>query len=203
MIFTVTLCLFSVIAWGQTFNQAQAMQEISNAAASLTTMQCHFKQTKSLKMLGNKMVSNGFMYCEQPNKLRWEYVSPYTYTFILNDNKVLLRKGARNDVIDVRQNKMFKEIARIMMNSVLGKCLTDTKEFKVGIVQEGECYIATLIPLKKEMKQMFTNIVLHYDKKISMVTEVTLHERNGDFTNIELKEIQKNASIDAATFKIN
>lgn len=197
----LTLIGVSLASYAVTFNQQAAIKEISAAAAALKTMQCDFVQTKSLKMLGDKMVSKGKMYCSQPDKLKWQYLTPYQYTFILNGNKVGINKGSRSNVVDVQKNKMFKEIARIMMNTVLGKCFSD-KDFKTSVVQKGRTYVATLIPLKKEMKQMFTKIVLHYSKDAATVTEVELHEKNGDSTVIELKNIKKNAPINATTFKV-
>lgn len=199
----ILACLVSVVTATAQVDQEKAIAEISAAAASVKTMQCDFEQTKSLKMLGDKMVSKGVMLCRQPDMLRWEYVSPYTYTFILNSGTVTIVKGERTDVIDVNANKMFSEIARIMMDSVLGKCLTDKKNFKVTVKAEGDDYLATLIPLKKSMKQMFGRIVLHFDRKQAMVTAVELFENNGDSTFIRLYNIKKNKPIDESQFKAN
>lgn len=196
----VSCCVLNISAQG--VNEQKAIQEISRAAAAIKTMQCDFVQTKTLKMLGDKMVSKGKMYCRQPDQLRWEYVTPYTYTFILNNNKVLLKKGKRSDVIDVNQNMMFKEIARIMMNSVLGKSLTDKKDFKVSVSGNAQQYTATLVPVKKDMKQMFTKILLYYDVKAQMVKKVGLYEKNGDNTVIELVNIKKNTQINASVFSV-
>lgn len=197
------ICCNSTLAVAQSFNEMEAIQEISRVAASVKTLKCDFVQTKNLKMLGDKMISKGIMYCSQPNQLRWEYLSPYTYTFILNGNQVLLKKGSRNDIIDVNQNKMFKEIARIMMNSVLGKCLTDKKDFKVSLSSQDNYYIATLIPLKKEMKQTFTKIRLHYNRTSSMIVKVDMYEKNGDSTIIELIDIHRNDSVEASVYEIH
>lgn len=191
------------VAFAQKLDQPTVLNEISAAASSINTIQCDFVQTKSLKMLGDKMVSKGKMWCQQPNMLRWQYDSPYTYTFILNNNKVMVKKGNHSDVIDVSKNKMFKEIARIMMNSVLGKVLTEKTDFKASVVQRGQYFIVTLIPLKKEMKQMFASILLHYDTKLKLVTKVEMHEKNGDSTLIELQNIKKNATVNASLFKIS
>lgn len=199
----LTLVLTFSVAFAQELNQTKILDEISVAASSVKTMQCDFVQTKSLKMLGDEMVSEGQMWCQQPNMLRWQYNTPYTYTFVLNNNKVTIKKGNHSDVIDVNKNKMFKEIARIMMNSVLGKVLTDKTDFKASVVQSGQFYIVTLIPQKKEMKQMFTSILLHYDNKLKLVTKVGMHEKNGDSTLIELKNIKKNVPVNASLFKIS
>ena len=184
-------------------SEAQIRQQINQAASQMKSMQCDFVQTKHLKMLNDKMVARGKMYYRQGNQLRWEYVTPYAYTFILNNNKVLLKNSRRNDVIDVNQNKVFKEIARIMMNSVVGKCLADEKDFKTQITTVGQEWVATLQPLRKDMKQMFQQIILHFDRKQSVVAVVELLEKNGDRTVIELKDIRKNEPISSDLFTVD
>ena len=183
--------------------EAQIKQKISQVAATMKTMQCDFVQTKHLKMLNDKMVSKGCMYYQQSNCLRWEYTSPYTYTFILNNDKVLLKNKKRNDVIDVNQNKVFKEIARIMMNSVVGNSLQDDKRFKSTVSVVGGEWVATLLPLRKDMKQMFQSIALHFSQKQALVTQVELTEKNGDKTVIELKNIKTNVPISADMFALH
>jgi outer membrane lipoprotein carrier protein len=142
------------------------------------------------------------MYYQQTNRLRWEYTSPYSYTFILNDDKVLLKNKQRNDVIDVNKNKLFREIARIMMNSVVGTSLTDDKSFKSTIATNGNEWIASLLPQRKDLKQLFQKIVLHFSKKNAMVKQVELIEKNGDRTVIELNNIRTNEKISADMFTI-
>lgn len=195
------LCLLNLSA--QKIDEAKVKQQINAVASKMKTMQCDFVQTKYLKMLNDKMVSRGKMYYQQSNKLRWEYTSPYTYTFVLNGSKVLISKGKRSDVINVNQSKFFKEIARIMMNSVVGKCLTDSKDFKVSLTEASAEYVATLYPQQKQMKQMFQKIILHFNKQKSTVSKVELIEKKGDRTIIELKNVKSNAPINAKVFGIN
>jgi outer membrane lipoprotein carrier protein len=183
-------------------SEAQIRQAITQAASGMKTMQCDFTQTKHLKMLNDKMTSKGRMYYQQTNRLRWEYTSPYSYTFILNDDKVLLKNKQRNDVIDVNKNKLFREIARIMMNSVVGTSLTDDKSFKSTIATNGNEWIASLLPQRKDLKQLFQKIILHFSKKNAMVKQVELIEKNGDRTVIELNNIRTNEKISADMFTI-
>lgn len=182
--------------------QASIIKEISNAAENLQTLQCNFVQTKQMKLLGDKMVSKGKMYYAQSSKLRWEYTSPYRYTFIMNSSKVSLTKGVTNTVIDVQKNKVFKEIANIMLSSMVGKCLTDTKSFKTTAKTGQAEYVVTLVPVKKDLKQMYSQIVLHYSRSQRVVTKVEMKERSGDTTAIQLSGIIKNKSINANTFVI-
>lgn len=201
-IFVLFMVLSAHLALMAQQSETQIRQKISQAASAMKTMQCDFVQTKHLKMLNDDMISKGKMYYQQSNHLRWEYTSPYTYTFILSNDKVLLKNKQRNDVIDVNQNKLFKEIARLMMNSVVGNSLSDEKSFKSTISNIGGEWVATLLPQRKDMKQMFQKMVLHFNQKQAVVTQVELIEKSGDRTVIELKNIKTNETINANMFTI-
>ena len=195
-------CLSLVSVSAQTLNEAQIRQRVNQAAAAMKTMQCDFVQTKHLKMLNDVMVAQGKMYYQQSSKLRWEYTNPYAYIFVLNGDKVLLKNRQRNDVIDVNQNKMFREIASIMMSSVVGNCLSDDKTFKTTITTANGEWIATLVPKRKDMRQMFQKIVLHFNQQRAVVSCVEMIEKNGDKTVINLKNIRTNETINASVFAV-
>lgn len=200
--------LFTLFAWmgvacAQQVDKEAVRKKVNRTAMEMKSMECDFVQTKHLKMLSDKMVSNGRMYYQQKNKLRWEYTSPKKYLFVLNDTKVRIKNGDRNDVVDTNQNKVFKEIARIMMNSVVGKCLNDDKEYKVDISASGSDWIATLSPLRKNMRQLFKRIVIHFDKQRAVVSRVELLEKNDDRTVIELKNVKTNHAISPNLFAVD
>lgn len=201
-ILSITLLLLCVTAAVAATSEAQIKQRIGQAAAAMRSMQCEFVQTKHLKMLNDRVVSTGRMYYQQSNRLRWEYVSPYSYTFVYNGSKVAIRTGKRSDVIDANKNKVFREIGRVMMSSVVGDCLNDTRSFKASIAETSTEWVATLVPQRKEMKQLFKQIKLHFDRKRALVTTVELIERNGDSTVIQLKNVKTNVNIPASTFAV-
>jgi len=163
-------------ASAQGLSEQAIIQKMVSAAEEIKTIQCSFTQTKHSKMLVGEQVSQGKMFCQKPYKLRWEYTSPRASSILLDETN----KG----------KGLVGSIARLIMNSVAGKCLTDDKAFLVTAKEIPTGYEATLVPLKKEMKRMFTRLVLRFDVRQSTVTEVELHERNGDSTIIELHDIQ-------------
>lgn len=191
-----------VPVYGQEISKDDIIKEVSIAASKIKSMECSFVQIKNMKMLGSKVVSKGKMYCTQPDKLRWEYTSPYSYIFILNSDKVAFKRGEHKEVIDVNSNRIFKEIASVMLNSVTGNSLT-CSNFITEAVAEPKGYAITLTPLKKEMKMLFTKIVLHYNRGISMISEVELYEKNGDKTVISLSDVRKNGTIDDKIYNID
>jgi outer membrane lipoprotein carrier protein len=202
LLFLILILSHIIPLSAQQLTEEQIKQKVNQTASAMKTMQCDFVQTKHLKMLNNDFVSHGKMYYQQSNKLRWEYTSPYSYTFILNNDQVLLKNKQRNDLIDVKQNKLFREIVRIMMSSVVGNCLADDKNYKVSIATIGNEWVATLLPQRKDMKQMFQKLVLHFNAKKSVVNTVELYDKNGEKTIIELKNIRTNETIHPHMFVI-
>lgn len=195
------LPLTAIIA--QNYTAAQVKQRINRVASTMNSMKCDFVQTKSLRMLKSKVVSKGVMYYCKPNKLRWEYTSPYHYVFILNGQTVWLKNSKGNSKIDVAQSKMFKEITRIMMSSVLGTCVSNNRDFKVSLSGHGNVWQAVMIPRRNPMKQMFSSITVYFDMARSMVSAVKMTEKNGDTTLITLKNVQTNTPINAKVFSLH
>ena len=176
--------------------------KLNQTSASIQTMSANFSQTKYLSMLSDKMVSDGKIYYSKSDKLRWEYTSPYQYLFIFNGTKVYVGNNSKQNIIDTNTNKVFKEIARIMMNTVTGTALSNNGDFETSLSMDNNQWIVTLTPKKKELKSMFTKVVLNFNKKSNIVSEINIFEKNGDRTNIKFSGIQTNKSIDATLFNI-
>ena len=177
--------------------------EISKTAASIRTLTCNFTQVKTLSFLNDKMTSQGRMCYDASGKLRWEYTSPYTYTFILNGQQVHIQSAKNRQTIDIRQSRLFQGIAQVMMNSVTGRNLTSNKDFACTFYTQGDVWVANLVPQRKEMKQMFSTIRLRFDSKRRMVSQVEMNEKRGDVTVITLKDIKTNETINQNLFALH
>ena len=180
-ILSVVCCLLSVVLAAQGLSEQNIIQKMTSAAEKIKTVQCNFTQTKQSKMLKGEQVSEGKMFCQQPDKLRWEYTSPRASTLVLEGAEARLLKGNEQEA----KNKFIGSMARMIMNSVAGKCLTDNKTFQVTAKEVPSKYVAT-------MKRLYSKLVLHFDLKQETVTEIELYEKNGDRTLIELHDIHIN-----------
>ncbi len=180
----------------------EVIARINSAVSRLRTMSCSFVQTKHLSLLSDKMVSEGRMYYSQPDRLRWEYTSPYKYLFIFNGNKVYVGNDSRKDVIDTNTNKIFKEVARIMMSTVTGTALSNAADFDTEAAEEKGSWVVTLVPRKKEMRRMFAKITMTFSKSASMISELSIYEKNGDRTDIKFKDVLSDAKVDESLFSI-
>ena len=191
---------FPLAAQRQAGNAEEMIEEICDAASGIRSMQCEFRQTKNLSLLATEMVSTGRMYYTE-GMLRWEYLSPYRYIFIINGERVLLDSPSGSNVIDTKTNKMFGSIANIMMNSLTGNIINE-EEFDTIMLESEEGWIAELTPVKKEMLQFFTKARLYINPVKKNIEKVELTEKGGDTTLIEMTEIEKNVSIDDSVVEI-
>lgn len=183
--------------------QAEVIARIEKVSAKTQTLSCTFVQQKSVKMLGQKLVSKGVMLFGAPDRLRWEYTSPYKYAFILNGPRVKLINSSRSDVIDTDKNKTFREIARLIMNSVTGRALSGKKDFKTTVAKSADHYYVTLVPKRRNTAAMFAKIVLAFDKKSLLVNKITIYEKNGDTTVINLSNLKRDVTLPESTFAVD
>ena len=178
------------------------IKQVCTTASKITSLQCDFRQDKRLSLLETVMTSRGKMYYKDGKLLRWEYTSPYTYVFILNNDEVMLKSSRKTDVISVKSSKVFQQIVRILMNSITGECLSNTEDFKVVMYVNAGKWMAQLVPQQKELAQLFTCVRLYIDPSIQMVTVVELVEKSGDTTRIEMENVKKNEAVNDVLFKI-
>lgn len=202
-ILIMTLLFVATASAAMTQQQKQrVISQINQKVSKLSSMTCDFTQTKNLALLNNKMVSNGRMHYKRNNKLRWEYTAPYKYLFIFNGAKVYVGNKSRKDVIDTNTNKIFKEVARIMMSTVTGTALSNSSDFSIDVADGKTLWQVVLVPKRKDMKKMLKKIALNFTKSDMMISEINIFENNNDRTNIRLKNISTNGTVNESLFAI-
>ena len=180
--------------------QEKILDRIESSSSATASMRCEFTQNKTMKMLKGDMKSSGVMYFRKPDKLRWQYNSPYKYIFILNGGKVKMESSSSSQSIDVRQNKMFRQIADIMLGSITGGGLKYSRDFTVEIFKDGDSHFARLLPKKKEIKQIYEAIEIWFNPSLTMVSSVRMKEKTGDETVVKLLNVKTNGSFDDKLF---
>lgn len=207
LFFIVLVVVFSPHVSGQTKltaeQQKQLVEKIDKAASAMKSMQCDFTQTKSMKLLKREMKSTGVMYFKQPDKLRWQYTSPYDYTFIMNGDKVRIKSTKSTQDINVQGNKIFRQITNIILNTVTGGGLKSASDFTVEVYQSDKGYFAKLYPKKKEVKQIYNVIEIYFNASLTMVSSVRMIEKTGDETLVNLNNLKANASINEKMFSVD
>lgn len=194
---TVAVCGQTVVPAQQ---KSQIIARIDRSAEAVQTMQCRFRQSKSVSLMKNRINSAGVMYFRRPNKLRWQYTSPYDYTFIMNGTKAYLKSARQSTVIDVKKNKMFRQVTDVIMGCMIGGNMSKTSYFKINMYRTGNTYYANLVPVKKEFRQFYASITLYFNQQLTMVDKVEMKEKNGDTTTIILYDTKINGHINDKVF---
>jgi len=210
ILFFVAICFFCVDMNAQQFVPATPEQEklmlekITDSSAKMESLVCYFEQVKELSILEEKMVSKGKMYYRNDNHLRWEYFSPYVYTFILSNKTIITQaENSKKNVIDIKSSRVFQEIVKIMMNGINGNGLKDIKSFSASYFWSENQWRVHLIPVQKEMKKMFSTIKLTFNVEDHTVDKVEMIDENGDTTTISLSGKQFNKKIENEKFIVD
>ena len=184
--------------------QARAMiARINSAAQAVKTISCSFTQEKKMSILNDKMVSSGRMCYSGNGKLRWEYTSPYSYIFVINNNQVTMKSGTKTSSVNISSSQLFQAIARIMVSSVTGKSLNNSRDFDVTMYYYQNQWCAHLVPKEPGMKKMFKFVRLYFNTSQTMVHKVEMAEKNGDKTIIRLNNVVTNKPIADAQFLVD
>ena len=191
----ITLIIIALVASISCFAQSndEIMAKLTQAAASMKSMQCNFTQNKTMSMLAEPTVSKGRMCYVSPDKMKWEYTDPYPFAIKVNGDKMTKVADGKEEILDTK-NRMYQGMMKIIMSSATGKNLFDKSTFDVTISSDGNFWRADMKPKKSDMKRMFSTMIFYFEKKRDIINKVVLTEANGDNTTIQFTDIILNAN---------
>ena len=165
--------------------------ELTQAAASMQSLQCRFVQEKTSSMLAEPTISEGLMRYVAPDQLRWEYTSPYAFALVVDGERMVRETDGKIEVIEGNSGRMVQGIVNIIMGSASGKKLFDASVFDVELYDEGDTWCAVMNPKRRDMKRMFSQMVFRFDKKTNQISRVEFKELSGDATVIRFEAMSR------------
>jgi len=166
----------------------------------LKTITANFRQEKTSLLISEKSVSMGVFYYKNSGFLRWEYSSPEKYVLIQNKEKVNL-KNEKGEILET--GRMFKYLADFISNSINGNAIIEQKNFKKEYYKndKNNSISIKLIPISKQIKQIYSEIIVELDTKTLLANEITMIEISGDITNIKFFDKKLNLDISLTIFE--
>lgn len=177
---------------GQPLAEAERQKveaELIQTAAAMQTLQCRFVQQKVSAMLAEPTISEGLMHYTAPDRLRWEYTSPYAFALVVDGEHIAKEVDGKTEAIDGQSARMVQGIVNIIMGSASGKKLFDATVFDTELYDESEQWCAVMTPKRRDLKRMFSQMEFRFDKKTNQISRVELKEPNGDATIIQFISI--------------
>ncbi len=157
---------------------------IVSSAARLSALDCDFVQTRESSLLEDKAVSSGHMTYRRPFFLSWEYLSPFKMKLTSDGKTVTLEKDGRVQPAGSGQNRIMREMARMIVSNIEGKALLDESMFDSRVSADGDTISVILLPKNREMKKMWSSLVLTYDSRTMTAKSFEMAEQSGDITTI-------------------
>ena len=174
----------------------------ASKSAAINTLRSDFIQEKSISMLNDKLVSNGSFIFKKNNKLRMEYVKPYPYLFVMNEDQIIIKNDQKKSNVSVNSNKLFKMISQITIDCVTGNIL-NSKDFNVKVSENARVYFLVLKPNQKMLKSLFSEIDLIISKSDFTVDKLDLKETSGDRTTLIFNNKKINTPVSDEVFAVN
>ena len=172
-----------------------------DVAQKTTTIKSDFIQDKNMSMLAEKITSKGKFWFKKNNQVRMEYTDPFQYLMIINQDKVYIKDGAKENTISTKSNKLFQQINKITVDCVQGTALNNP-DFATKVFENKGNYLVELTPVSKNLKDYFSTINIIIDKKDYSVASIEMNESSGDNTTIKFVNKEMNTILPDALFYI-
>jgi outer membrane lipoprotein-sorting protein len=184
-------------------NHAEAFRKsFAEATVATESIKSGFSQEKTLTMLSEKMISTGKFWYRKKDKLRMEYLHPYSYLLILNEGKIFVKEGQKENKFSTNSNKIFQQVNRILIDCVSGNMLNNP-DFQSRVFESDHSFLVEFQPLAKNLRELYKNINIVIDKKEYTATSVEMFEVSGDKTVIRFQNKELNAPIPDSVFVIH
>ncbi len=171
-------------------------------ANSTINIKSDFTQEKHLDLFEEVIISHGVFYFQKPNSIRWQYNDPISYTIVLDGKTVQIKDEESLKKYDMDSNPIFKEINKLLLNSLNGEIL-NSSDFKIEYFGNKYEYMARLLPQNTAMTDVLSSIEIYFNNIDFGVTAIKLNEATDDFTYIKFNQRIINGEIPNNIFKLH
>ena len=181
--------------------RAGAFARISKTVSGVKTIAGSFRQERRLAMLTRPVVSTGRFYCEKPDRLRWELLSPEPSGFVVNGELAKQWKGKEgpSGAFEAKQNPLI----RLIVEQIFAWATADLKwleqRYGINVVQE-DPIILKLVPRSSKEKKYIDHLRISFEPGTNYVHIVNILEKGGDSTRIEFFDIIVNSQLQQGLF---
>ena len=201
MPFIVNLILFTILSLPGFIQDQDAVfaKKLQDHYKTVNSISADFIQRKQSLLFDEPLVSKGLFYYENPDKIRWEQLTPSANYFILNKEEVIQFDG-KSVKKSAGLNMQMSIFRQFILSTVDGSILNDPSFEKSFQSKNGKMHIS-LVPLDKRMAKRLVKIELTFDEKTLLLDQLKMYESREDFTEISFTNQKINTSIPASIFQ--
>ncbi|MEW6670929.1 MAG: outer membrane lipoprotein carrier protein LolA [Thermodesulfobacteriota bacterium] len=181
------------------FGWADTWDELRTAAGKISSVSARFVQEKHMKILVKPLISEGLLFYQTPDSLRWEYQRPIqsiliahageTRKFIRRDGKLTADAAAGAPAMQF----VIEEISRWLKGR-----FDENPLFSAGL-ESGRRIILT--PKDKGLAAMIQRIELVLSQRPGVMDSVRIYENENSYTRLIFTNVELNRTLDRKLFE--
>lgn len=179
------------------------IDEMEGSLKTTHTVFTKFRQERVLSLFDEPLVTEGILLFEQPNRVRWETLTPY-HSLLMSDAGRVAQfewiEGARRKI-----NIGYPEAIKRMMDEIAavnqGRIRERKKFYEVSVLRGASTRII-MHPRDAALREMISSIEIELSADLSATKKITMNEPNGDLTRIIVVEEKRNAPVPDGAFDL-
>lgn len=171
----------------------EMIESIVKASSDITSMKCDIAQTRRVPLMDEPQKSSGTMIYIKPSRFCLDYTEPFAWKLKVDGDNIMM--GTESG--DGEAGRLFKGISSMILGCMSGEMLKDKRTFKVTVTDVGGEWKALLIPVRRDMKKMFSQIELGFDPATRLLRRLLMEDAGGGSTEILISNVKLNGDYEA------
>ena len=198
LIVTCVVLLLAVGVWavpsGGQQTENDMIESIAKACSDMRSMKCDISQTRTVPLMDEPQKSSGTMIYFKPSRFCLNYTDPFEWKLKVDgDNIMTGSDGSMNG----DAGRLYKGLSDMILGCMSGQMLKDKRTFKVTVSDAGDEWKALLIPVRRDMKKMFSQIELGFDPDTRLLRRLRMDDAGGGSTEILISNVRLNGDYEA------
>lgn len=193
LISTILFAAFMCLGW------ADSREDLKKAAGTVTSVRAAFSQEKHMKILARPLVSEGILFFQSPDSLRWEYKHPVQSILLLHNGKTrrfFQKNGSM--VEDASANLQSMQVVVQEIIQWLNGRFDDNPVFAARL-EPGRKIIMT--PKDESFARLIQRIEVLLSDRPAVIKSVMIFESEDSFTKLVFKDVILNQKLDDVLFR--
>ena len=180
--------------------EEQFERELKLKNESVTSIKCHFLQTREMSVLQNVVRKEGTFYFQRPGNMLLSF-NDGDY-IKMTEEWFEMKTGENTTTTKISSNPMLRNLSTILSACVVGDFAQMIRGFSIQVQSQAKQWVVIMTPQRGKAASKISQIVLHFDRETMSLNTLKMVEKSGDYTVYGFSNKQFNVAIDGKLFKI-
>lgn len=180
--------------------QEQFERELKLKNESVSSIKCHFIQTRDMSVLQNVVRKEGTFYFQRPGNMLLSF-NDGDY-IKMTEEWFEMKTGENITTTKISSNPMLRNLSTILSACVVGDFAQMIRGFSIQVQSQAKQWVVIMTPQRGKAASKISQIVLHFDRETMSLNTLKMVEKSGDYTMYGFSNKQFNVAIDSKLFKI-